>query len=1510
MAPVPLEGHQAAVGGGQEARGGSVSLSMLIDFMVQRTYHELTVLAELLPRKTDVERKVEIYNFSARTRQLFVRLLALVKWASGASKVEKSNVIMQFLDKQSLLLVETADLLTRVARDTLVHARLPSFHIPAAVEVLTTGTYARLPAVVRERIVPPDPISAAERRQTLLRLNQVIQHRLVTSDIRPQMRNLKIEAGRVTFVVDREFEVCLTVMGEGENVPWRLLSVKILVADKETGEGRPLVHPLQTHYLHEVLQSRLVDEKQPLHEVYDLLHHFCLSLRLEVLYCQTVRLCRERLEEHVRIEEYRPGRTLSVSYWRHLADQPQHRLTLHADPHDAAKPLAVAHLPSLAQADAHLVEQALATEQLSVERLLVHTIYLRARARLQELNTELLAICQDLDCELQGSPAVLSVAVLQPCLRAELMLVSVDTHSGQLLVHVPQWASSSPAVVTEVQMALNHDRTRLPTLLPEVRFWLAQRRCEKTLQHLPASAHERLPLLHAADHPLTRLSRHRMYVRLHRHRRVILLVELLPAAGCRIRTAFHLLMVKPASIEDSPDDDGVETEFPKTYLRVQHMVELDMYVATHGPCTAVDESCGQKRKAAEGPAAKRAKHSEYFIPELSHVVAMCDERLPLVTVAAELSKRGIPHQGIQVEAGATAVVLRIVKLPTRSPAFEKRLLSVSLRMQGKGGRAWLAEFVFHGAPLQSTHPREQTFRRPVYFQYELGLEEHVPATVDALLRDWHTLENLYQLVDDLAFFFKNGDKYGLSGLVTIKSYSYKRLVVSYGAERALSVSVTWSAEERAFKLILNPSTSNPHSLVREQLQAHLNRHRDLALTLALVCETQEPLQALAKLPGLPQLGVFQSKLQVATQGFTLLPQSPTHLRLVYQGVYCLEVRVRGQGLVSIRDGSYSHLDRTHILSDLTPTQGLKAFLSKYVDESAVFMRRRSQSEDDNPPSPVVAMENPASNPGSASGQSETQNTSSPSVPSPFLGGLRPQSPATRGPDAPTPAAVMRFHPPPHTPPSNPHTPASPHPAMGHGFSPASFSLASPPPAAGATAPLVNPSPTVLPSPSPILHSPNPLPSPLLAQSSPQQVVGHSPAAAFPQVTLAESSPFPSSPAASNWPGSPSVPRGSPGAARGAPGHSPAFTQSPDAVGAAAAASKAAPHMSRVLPQRSWAGAVPTLLTYEALDLLCTPGPGPAPVNPLLHPCPLERFLGSLYLRRQLQRHIQSDEALHPVANQEPGVVHMKTDTMMCRVYQNTTHLQSLHMKLSPLDEHDESSWSAEEFQLLEKYFESKVACPPFKPQALISFARMLIVPYNVLKDVVQIIRFEMVPQIGLQQNWRWSVQWRLRNPPSGYGLIPIGVASFVICRQKILFFLSITRQGVQYPPGVEPPSTILPLVYDIMTNVTQLAHKQEQNQVITSALAAANMQLKRFSESHAGYDQCSLLPAIRDLLANLVMPNEPQPLMPPMAAAQVVGSPAMQSPMGQMHHSPLPPGPLYPQQQASPMINPHPMMPQ
>ena len=103
-------------------------------------------------------------QFASRTRQQFVRLLALVKWAASAERVDKYQVqykcihmcmsllllllffyfqdlnlnilkifffsslslfqaMSTILDKQSMLFIDTADMLARMSRESLVKAR-------------------------------------------------------------------------------------------------------------------------------------------------------------------------------------------------------------------------------------------------------------------------------------------------------------------------------------------------------------------------------------------------------------------------------------------------------------------------------------------------------------------------------------------------------------------------------------------------------------------------------------------------------------------------------------------------------------------------------------------------------------------------------------------------------------------------------------------------------------------------------------------------------------------------------------------------------------------------------------------------------------------------------------------------------------------------------------------------------------------------------------------------------------------------------------------------------------------------------------------------------------------------------------------------------------------------------------------------------------------------------------------------------------------------------------------
>lgn len=95
----------------------------------------------------------------------------------------------------------------------------------------------------------------------------------------------------------------------------------------------------------------------------------------------------------------------------------------------------------------------------------------------------------------------------------------------------------------------------------------------------------------------------------------------------------------------------------------------------------------------------------------------------------------------------------------------------------------------------------------------------------------------------------------LQNFVVIKSYSYTNLLIGYGPNKQVTVSINWCTKSKEYKMIFNGGNTaiNAHTIIREQLQTHLNRHHNLSQIIYMIHETYQPLSSIAKLPIIPQL---------------------------------------------------------------------------------------------------------------------------------------------------------------------------------------------------------------------------------------------------------------------------------------------------------------------------------------------------------------------------------------------------------------------------------------------------------------------------------------------------------------------------------------------------------------------------------------------------------------------------------------------------------------------------------
>ncbi|XP_013927182.1 PREDICTED: mediator of RNA polymerase II transcription subunit 14-like, partial [Thamnophis sirtalis] len=222
------------------------------------------------------------------------------------------------------------------------------------------------------------------------------------------------------------------------------------------------------------------------------------------------------------------------------------------------------------------------------------------------------------------------------------------------------------------------------------------------------------------------------------------------------------------------------------------------------------------------------------------------------------------------------------------------------------------------------------------------------------LNDWNSIAQLYECMLEFARSLPEIPSH-LNVFSEVRIYNYRKLILCYGTTKGSSISIQWNSVHQKFHISLgtvgpNSGCSNCHNTILHQLQEMFNKSPNVVQLLQVLYDTQAPLNAINKLPTVPMLGLTQ-RTNTAYQCFSILPQSPTHIRLAFRNMYCIDIYCQSRGVVAIRDGAYSLFDNSKIVEGFYPAPGLKTFLNMFVDSNQ-DARRRSVNEDDNPPSPI------------------------------------------------------------------------------------------------------------------------------------------------------------------------------------------------------------------------------------------------------------------------------------------------------------------------------------------------------------------------------------------------------------------------------------------------------------------------------------------------------------------------------------------------------------------------------
>ncbi|KYQ92350.1 putative mediator complex subunit 14 [Tieghemostelium lacteum] len=298
-----------------DPNNNNVSLSLVIHRLVENSYNNLLSLTEKLPNHNDQDRKKAIIDYLDSTREKFLRLLVLMKWSDHVSTLTKANQIMHLLNQEDSYFRDTADELI-MTKFNLINARAPIYDIPTAIDVLTTGSYQRMPTDIK-KVIPPPPLTSIEIDSAMEKLNDIIKYKLFITDIPKEFEPIRVENGIAHIVVPNEYSATLSIDGGTEKSNWVLTSLNLYIYSQkdQNGEGPiKVAYENKMKYVQDRIQNRISSSSSPLFELHNIVHHLCITSQLDILISQIDGLKKTMIKNNIKCVQGK-DQSLTVFYW-------------------------------------------------------------------------------------------------------------------------------------------------------------------------------------------------------------------------------------------------------------------------------------------------------------------------------------------------------------------------------------------------------------------------------------------------------------------------------------------------------------------------------------------------------------------------------------------------------------------------------------------------------------------------------------------------------------------------------------------------------------------------------------------------------------------------------------------------------------------------------------------------------------------------------------------------------------------------------------------------------------------------------------------------------------------------------------------------------------------------------------------------------------------------------------------------------------------------------------------